>query len=77
MTQTAEQIIAAALTLPAEVKVQLAEQLLDSLKPTDRAEIDEAWIAEARRRLRDLDEGRAHTIPADEVFRRLDAQLRS
>ena len=72
---TQDDIIAAAMTLPKAVKVKLAEQLLDSAEPIDQEEIDALWVIEIRRRLQDLDEGKAHTIPAEEVFRSLDARL--
>jgi putative addiction module component (TIGR02574 family) len=76
MSQTTqEDIIAAAMTLPPEVKVKLAEQLLDSAAPIDQKKIDELWVIEIRRRLQDLEEGKTHTIPAEEVFRSLDARL--
>jgi putative addiction module component (TIGR02574 family) len=71
MTQTKDQILAAAMSLPPEARTEVAERLLDSLQES----IDEAWVEEARARLRDLDEGRARTIPADEVFRALDERL--
>ena len=73
---SAKQIIAAALKLPPKVKVKLAEELLESVEPLDQAEIDQAWVVEVRRRLQDLEEGKAHTIPAEEVFRSIDARLK-
>jgi putative addiction module component (TIGR02574 family) len=76
MSQTTQDdIIAAAMTLPPDVKVKLAEKLLDSAEPIDQKQIDALWVIEIRRRLQDLEEGRAHTIPAEEVFRSLDARL--
>jgi putative addiction module component (TIGR02574 family) len=76
MSQTTQDdIIAAAMTLPREVKVKLAEQLLDSAEPIDEKEIDALWVIEIHRRLQDLEEGKAHTIPAEEIFRSLDARL--
>jgi putative addiction module component (TIGR02574 family) len=70
------EIIAAAMKLPSETKLKLVEQLLDSVEPLDQAEIDRAWVVEVRRRLKDLEEGKAHTIPAEDVFAAIDARLK-
>jgi putative addiction module component (TIGR02574 family) len=69
MTQTTEDIISAALSLPAETRVKLAERLLDSLQQTSRQEIDQAWALEAERRLDEYEEGKVATIAADHVLR--------
>lgn len=66
---TTEDIISAALSLPAETRVKLAERLLDSLQQTSRQEIDQAWALEAERRLDEYEEGKVATIPADHVLR--------
>ena len=71
-----KQIMAAAMKLPSELKLKLAEQLLESVAPVDQAEIDLAWLVEVRRRLKDLEEGKAHTIPAEDVFAAIDARLK-
>ena len=75
MTQTTEDIIAAAMTLPPQAKVKLAGHLLDSVESIDQEQIDELWVIEVRRRLQELEEGNVHTIPAEEVFRSLDSRV--
>jgi hypothetical protein len=35
--------------------------------PPDEA-VDRSWVKEAGRRLRELDEGSAHAVPAEKVF---------
>jgi putative addiction module component (TIGR02574 family) len=70
-----DDVIAEALKLPPELKSKLAEQLLDSLQ-VEQAEIDAAWLDEARRRLQEIEDGQVQTIPAEEVFRSLDARLK-
>jgi putative addiction module component (TIGR02574 family) len=57
---------------------ELAQTLILSLAPEgDRnPEHEKLWIEEIERRCRDLDEGRAKLIPAEEVFRRARAALR-
>jgi putative addiction module component (TIGR02574 family) len=77
MSLTQEQILEAALALPRESKLKLAEQILDSVDRVDSAEIDAAWVAEAKRRLEELDRGDAHTVPAEEVLARIRAGRKS
>jgi putative addiction module component (TIGR02574 family) len=67
--------MAAAMGLSPDDKVKLAEKLLESVEGADPKEIEELWLVEARRRLQELQEGTAHTIPAEDVFRSLDARL--
>jgi putative addiction module component (TIGR02574 family) len=77
MSLTQEEILEAALSLPRESKLKLAEQILDSVDRNDSAEIDAAWVAEAKRRLEELDRGEAHTVPAEQVFARIRAGRKS
>jgi len=57
-------------------KEALVRVLLDDLdEPSDPA-IDAAWLAEAQRRSREIDEGTVQPIPADDVFRRIEESLR-
>jgi putative addiction module component (TIGR02574 family) len=77
MSLTQAQILEAALALPRESKLELAEQILDSIDRVDSAEIDAAWVAEAKRRLDELNRGEAHTIPAEQVFARIRAGRKS
>ena len=69
MTQTVDDIIFAALSLPAELKVKLARQLLESLDAAEQKEIDEVWAVEAERRIDEYEAGKVRTIPAEEVLR--------
>jgi putative addiction module component (TIGR02574 family) len=43
--------------------------------PADR-DVDAAWLAEAQRRDQELDDGRVRSVPAEEVFDRLEATLK-
>jgi hypothetical protein len=54
---------------------EMNEKLLDSPDDPDEKQIEQAWINEARRRLKECDEGRAKLIPAEEVFRCLRARM--
>ena len=65
-----------ALRLPAEDRARLAARLLSSLEETTEwpEEIEKLWIAEAKRRFRELRDGVVQGIPAQEVFAELRAK---
>ncbi len=58
-----------ALKLPAEARAALAGSLIESLDETVDADAEAAWAEEIARRLRDLDSGKAKTIPWSEARR--------
>ena len=71
-----KQLEAEALELPLQDRAQLVQRLIASLDQDavdDPAEVERAWEEEIRRRLAELESGRAELIPADQVF----AELRS
>ena len=73
MTTNAKDVLDAALALPIKKRAQIVDRLLQSLEErlpvaTEQAEIDAAWAKEIERRVREIDEGRAKLIPADDVF---------
>jgi hypothetical protein len=52
-----------------EQRFDLSRSLIADLDgPTD-ADVEEAWLAEAERRDRELESGTVHSIPAEDVFR--------
>ena len=65
-----------ALSLPADERARLAQKLILSLDDLSAEELDEAWLAEAAHRARELDRGEVQPIPADEVRRRARSRLR-
>ena len=69
-----DDLIAEALSLPVEVRTQLADKLLQSLNPS-RKEIDEAWAEEAEKRVQEIRTGKVKTIPGAEVFKKIDNRL--
>ena len=69
-----DDLIAKALSLPVEVRTQLADKLLRSLNP-GRKEIDEAWAAEAEKRVQEIRTGKVKTIPGGEVFKKIGNRL--
>jgi hypothetical protein len=62
------------LKLPAGARSQLLDRLIASLEAD--AGIDGAWAVEAERRDREIDEGKASTVPGKELVERLRATLR-
>ena len=73
---TLEQIAESALGLPVSDRSRLVVKLLESLDEASRdPEVEQAWEAEVARRIRDLVEGRAKTIPAEQALRDARARL--
>lgn len=70
MAMNDEQLEAEIMKLGLDARARLAEKLILSLDAPSDEENLRLWVAEAERRLRDLREGRAKEIPAEEVFRR-------
>ena len=60
-----------ALLLPTEASAALARELIQSLDDHVDEDAEEAWSAEIRRRLEQLDAGTAKTIPWRHARRRI------
>ena len=70
MAMNDEQLDAEIMKLDLDARARLAEKLILSLDvPSDKESLH-LWVVEAERRLKDLREGRAKEIPAEEMFRR-------
>lgn len=67
MTDLVDELSRKARALPPEDRVRLAEELLATVQEVD-AEVEQAWDAEIRRRIEEIDSGTAKLIPAEEVF---------
>lgn len=70
-----ETLTQAALKLPHRERVELMERLAVSLEGEAASPLSPAWRDEIRRRIRDYEEGRTNTIPAEEVFRSIRERL--
>jgi len=70
MAMSDEQLDAEIMKLDLDARARLAEKLILSLDVPSDEENLHLWVVEAERRLRDLREGRAKEIPAEEMFRR-------
>ena len=69
----AKDVIAAALQLPPAERARLLEEVSASLVGI---ELSPEWKAEIKRRIDDVDSGRVKTVPAEDVFARLERRLR-
>jgi putative addiction module component (TIGR02574 family) len=74
MTALAEKIYDEVLDLPTDQRLGLIDKLLESINPSISS-IQEAWVKEAEQRLESYREGKAQSIPGEEVFRKLQDRL--
>ncbi len=70
-----DEMVNKALTLPGPLRAQLAEVLLESLDFGDFP-INDKWRQEIEHRCREIDEGTAVLIPAEEVFSEIRERLK-
>jgi putative addiction module component (TIGR02574 family) len=75
MTHEANDLLKKALALPPEDRAALAGSLIDSLDTPSDASVEEAWNDEIARRIKEIDTGRAKTIPWTEIRRQISAKL--
>jgi putative addiction module component (TIGR02574 family) len=75
MSRNLEELESEVLSLGLEGRSQLAEKLILSLDAPKEEENLNLWVAEAERRLKELKEGKAKEIPAEEAFRRARAAI--
>lgn len=66
-----EQIINAAMALPAESQAELVERLLASLETDQQNDVDPAWAKEAEDRIAAYEAGDIEAIPAEQVLAEL------
>lgn len=57
-------------------KETLLRILWEELDGTGDPDVDAAWLEEAKRRDQEIEDGTVETIPADDVFRTLEASLK-
>lgn len=71
------ELLQRALQLPAEERLALAAEILESVEAPEDPTWTAAWAAELDRRVRDLDAGTAKAIPWDQVKAETLARLRA
>jgi putative addiction module component (TIGR02574 family) len=72
MSTATKTVLEAALRLPPEEREELVDGLSASL---DVSDLGEYWEGEIQRRMDDIDAGRVKTVPADDVFARLEQRF--
>ncbi|MDI6793757.1 MAG: addiction module protein [bacterium] len=63
------------LALPIDERVILAQRVWDSVEHFVDPEIEKAWLDEAERRWREIEQGRVQCMPAEEVMKKARASL--
>ncbi|MCE9534219.1 MAG: addiction module protein [Planctomycetes bacterium] len=70
MTEAVSQILSEVKRLSGEERAEVAYEVLCSLGPPDKQQVEQ-WEAELARRVEEIQSGRAVGRPAEEVFARL------
>ncbi len=71
MAMTLEQLTKGALALSGESRAMLADKLVESLDSGELTQIDQLWVAEAKRRRDEVRSGRVRTVPGPEALKRV------
>jgi putative addiction module component (TIGR02574 family) len=69
-------VTAEALKLPVAERTELIETLLRSLDPSRQNTIDEAWLAESRRRYAEYEAGKVDAIDGEAALNEIERELR-
>jgi putative addiction module component (TIGR02574 family) len=78
MPASLEQVTEEVRELSPQDREQLLARLIRDLEPAENFspdKIERAWDKEIARRLEEIDSGKVKTIPAEEVFARIQAKL--
>ena len=62
--------------LSAAEKEEVLRTLLEELDGPPDPEVEPAWLEEVERRAGEIESGQVQCVPAEEVFRQLDASLK-
>jgi putative addiction module component (TIGR02574 family) len=76
MARRIEQIHEDIRGLSTSEKESLLRSLWEELDGAADPDVDAAWLEEAQRRDREIEVGDVHAVPAEEVFKRLEASLK-
>ena len=61
--------------LPERERAEVVRDILETLDEEVNEDVEQAWAQEVAQRIRDLDEGKASTVPASEAFARARSRL--
>lgn len=70
MIALTEKVYNEILELPTNERVELADKLLLDLTPTSNS-VDQAWLEESERRLKEYRAGKVEAIPREQVFKNI------
>ena len=76
MSATVEKIALELLGLPAKSRALLAEKLIESLDEKQDKDVESLWIKEARRRSREIKNGKVKCKPAKDALREARLKLK-
>lgn len=76
MSNVVEEIEARIRSLKPEEKSELLRSLVAELDGPPDAEVERAWLEAARRRHREIVEGKVKPVPGDEVFEKARSRLK-
>lgn len=74
METSKHRLLEEVLSLPADIRLDLVDKLLQSLNLPVDEEIDRLWKAEAELRVEEIDQGNATLIPGETVFAEIRAK---
>ncbi len=75
MSRTLQDLYLEASELSENERAELAGLLLESLESEPEADVEAAWAEEIERRIREIDSGKAKTIPWERVRAQMHARL--
>ncbi len=71
MTAMPDRVIEDALSLPADIRLNLVEKLITSLNLPIDEDIDRLWAEEAERRISKIEAGEVRLVPGEKVFSKI------
>ncbi len=74
MPAMTDRVIEEALSLPADIRLNLVEKLITSLNLPIDEDIDRLWAEEAERRISQIEACEVRLVPGDEVFSKIRAK---
>ena len=74
MTAMNDRVIEEALSLPADIRLNLVEKLITSLNLPIDEDIDRLWAEEAERRISQIEAGEVRLVPGEEAFSKIRAK---
>ena len=74
MTAMTDRVTEEALSLPADIRLNLVEKLITSLNLSIDKDIDRLWAEEAKRRISQIEAGEVKLVPGEEVFSKIRAK---